>query len=156
MLIAIVMAMIKKIETLAWRKSTAWFVPWTCKAMIYKGLFWTFSENEGGGSKAVWNFSENSSDWERDLSLQASAKEAGILNDLSERISKWSHAFDLVPKAKFERKATLDSYSPPIVRFLPSLHILLLGEKYFLFFERNCLPSNCVKPWFSLYHENTV
>ena len=44
MLIAIVMAMIKKIETLAWRKSTAWFVPWTCKAMIYKGLFWTFSE----------------------------------------------------------------------------------------------------------------
>ena len=62
MLIAIVMAMIKKIETLAWRKSTAWFVPWTCKAMIYGGLFLDVFRKWGGGSKAVWNYSENSSD----------------------------------------------------------------------------------------------
>ena len=42
MLIAIVMAMIKNIETLAWRKSTAWFVPWTWKAIMVKPFHFVF------------------------------------------------------------------------------------------------------------------
>ena len=50
------MAMIKKIETLAWRKSTAWFVPWTCKAMIYKGLFLDVFRKWWGGVEGRLEF----------------------------------------------------------------------------------------------------